>query len=350
VEGENLQKLVKAQAEIIKALETQIAGFKAQIAELQTIIARLQKDSRNSSKPPSSDIVKPKSAPQEKGTGKRKTGGQKGHRKHERIPFSPEQVDEFVEVRLQECPACGGRLNEDGEAVIKQQIDIVPKPFIVTEYHCHTYWCPTCRTYHTASEPERFRSGLFSVSLIAFAAYMKGRCHVSFGALKAFFQDILGIIVSRGFLAKQIRKTSGALQKAHEQLAQRLSREPHLYIDESGWKENGEKRWIWAFRTGKYAVFIIRGSRGAGVLEEVLGAGFDGVISCDFYGAYRKFQRTTGAVVQFCWAHLIREIRFLEEIGDRAVRRYGRRILKQVRLMFETIVRKGQMKRREWEL
>jgi transposase len=198
---------------------------------------------------------------------------------------------------------------------------------------------------------------LFSISLIAFAAYLKGRCHISFSALKDFFQEVLGIGISRGFLAKQIKKASGSLKETHGQLVQRLSGERHLYIDESGWKENGEKRWTWAFRAERYAVFIIRESRGAGVLEEILGRSFGGIITSDFFGAYRKFQRMSGALIQFCGtliqfcgAHLIREVLFFGKLKDRGVVRYGKRVIKQIRLMFETIGEKGAVGEEEWRI
>jgi transposase len=119
------------------------------------------------------------------------------------------------------------------------------------------------------------------------------QCH------ERLFQKVLGIRVSWGFLAKQVGKAGGSLKGEHEALERRLSGERHLHIDESGWKEEGEKRWIWAFRAEKYAVFIIRDSREEDVLEEILGRSFRGIISCDFYGAYRKFQRVTGALLQF---------------------------------------------------
>jgi hypothetical protein len=61
-------------------------------------------------------------------------------------------------------------------------------------------------------------------------------------------------------------------------------------------------------RAEKYAVFIIRESRGEAVLEEILGKEYKGIISGDFYEAYRKFMRVTGVMLQFCWAHLIREV------------------------------------------
>jgi hypothetical protein len=111
-------------------------------------------------------------------------------------------------------------------------------------------------------------------------------------------------------------------------LIERLKAEGQLHRDESGWKENGEKRWIGAFRAKKYAVFVIRDSRREKVLEEILGKGFKGI---------------TEAALPLCWAHCIREVLFLLKIEDEAVRRYGRRVIKQIGLMFETIHRKGEI-------
>jgi hypothetical protein len=81
MEGENLQELVKKPLGIIREQEARIAGLEAQIVGLKTTIARLQKDSRNSSKPPSSDIVKAKPEAQKNNHDKPlKIGGQKGRR------------------------------------------------------------------------------------------------------------------------------------------------------------------------------------------------------------------------------------------------------------------------------
>jgi transcription initiation factor IIE alpha subunit len=102
------------------------------------------------------------------------------------------RFDRFIEATLDACPECGGALHEHEEVVTKQQIEIVKKPYIVKEYHVHSYTCPVCETTHRAVEPEESRSGLFSAGLIALAAYLKGRCHVSFRALQAFFQDVFG--------------------------------------------------------------------------------------------------------------------------------------------------------------
>jgi transposase len=116
--GENLQELVKKQAKIISEQAETIKKLEALVRELQETIARLQKDSHNSPKPPSSDMVKPKSTAQKTNSGeKQKIGGQSGHKRHERIPFSPEHVDRFIEVTLPKCPLCGGMLEEDEKKV-----------------------------------------------------------------------------------------------------------------------------------------------------------------------------------------------------------------------------------------
>ena len=86
------------------------------IAELEAELAKAKKNSSNSSKPPSSDIVKPKK-PKGKGRrGKRKQGGQPGHPKHERPEFPTEMLDTTWEYHLSECPVCGDVLLPSGEA------------------------------------------------------------------------------------------------------------------------------------------------------------------------------------------------------------------------------------------
>ena len=67
---------------------------------------------------------------------------------------------------------------------------------------------------------------------------------------------------------------------------------------------------VWA---GKFTLFKIDPSRGSSVLREVLGETFGGVLGCDYFSAYRKYMADAGATVQFCMAHLIRDVRFLAD-------------------------------------
>jgi hypothetical protein len=89
-------------------------------------------------------------------------------------------------------------------------------------------------------------------------------------------------------------------------------------------------------------------SRGSVVLEKILGNNYAGMISCDFWGAYQKFDRLTSVALQCCWAHLIREVKFLAESKDKKVSRYGKRLLSAIPSMFSTIHRKGELLERNW--
>src|SRR5450759_4414277 len=96
-----VQALLDAQEARLKALE-------ATVARLQSQLAAVRKDSSTSSKPPSSDIVKPPKPEPPEGQDRRRIGGQPGHPKHERTAFPPELLnDGSFDYRLDLCPRCG---------------------------------------------------------------------------------------------------------------------------------------------------------------------------------------------------------------------------------------------------
>ena len=112
---------------LLKAALEENERLRAEIASLKAEIAVLKKDSSNSSKPPSSDIVKP---PQKhKCKEKKRIGAQKGHKQHLRTPFDAAEVDKIISLTLEACPDCGGALQATDEAVKKhQQIELIEKP------------------------------------------------------------------------------------------------------------------------------------------------------------------------------------------------------------------------------
>ena len=78
-----------------------------------------------------------------------------------------------------------------------------------------------------------------------------------------------------------------------------------------GTRKTAQKFWTWCFRAELYTLFRIDRSRGSKVLVEVLGEEFNGVLGCDYFSAYRKYMREFDVLVQFCMAHLIRDVKFL---------------------------------------
>jgi transposase len=79
------------------------------------------------------------------------------------------------------------------------------------------------------------------------------------------------------------------------------------------------------------------------VLLDLLWADFDGVIGCDYFSAYRRYMRMLSVEVQFCLAHLIRDVKFLMTLPDARDRAYGERLREALRELFGVIHRRDEM-------
>jgi len=326
-------------------LERRVEELQEQNTRLVQSLAAAKKNSSNSSKPPSSDIVKPAGArPQPKG--QRRIGAQPGHPKHERPPFPPEQIDQQIPYRLTRCPVNPAhriRPAEDRRRVL-QQLELADQPFVLTEHIAYGIWCYDCHCYHDAPLPEEVaRAGLFGPRLTSLAVYLKAKVHASYSGIRDFLRDVVGVQVSRGYVAKLLRKASQAFGGPYDQLIELLPHQIQLNTDETGHKENGRRYWIWCFRALDFIVFSIHPSRGTEVLLHILGREFKGLLGCDYYAAYRKYARQCSVLVQFCLAHLIRDVKYLCEFPDQHVQRYGQKLLAGLKTLFGVLHRKDQL-------
>src|SRR5262249_58945600 len=147
------------------------------------------------------------------------------------------------------------------------------------------------------------------------------------------------VTISRGQLAKVIAKVSEALAGPYGELLRALPSEPILNVDETGHKDRGQRLWTWCFRAELYTLFKIDPHRSADVLVEVLGQEFEGVLGCDHFSAYRRYMREWGVLIQFCLAHLIRDVKFLTTLPGQQERAYGERLRESLRTLFGVIHR-----------
>lgn len=315
---------------IIRSQEARITQLEAQVAELQEQVARLLKNSSNSSKPPSSDIVKP---PKAKSTGTQKPGGRKGHPGFFRKLFPIERIDEIQEHRLSECPSCKSPLGEEHETEpwIHQLAELPEKLTHVTEHRRLGYLCPGCHQQLYAPLSGGIEGEIFGPRLQSLVVYMKAALHGSYTSLEEFMQEVFEIPVSRSGLANQIKAVSPSLQLPYQQLQEALVQQPSLHVDETGHKDKGDRYWIWAFCTKLFGFFTVEASRGSQVLKRVLGETFKGTLITDFFSAYTKY---ASALQQFCLAHLIRDIKFLTTLPDTANQQFGIRLLRQFKRLF----------------
>lgn len=325
---ERLTKQVALLLERLRQLEQENIMLKERIAQLE-------RNSSNSSKPPSSDIVKPLKILRQPGK-KHNRGGQYGHTKFSRQPFEPHQVDQVIEYELTDKDAVG--LKPLDEWFVIQQIELPDKLYRVIEHRARKYLDPVTGKIHIAPMPDHIRKGgLFGADITAAVAFMKGSCHMSYTTIQQFFKELFELDISRGMLCKATQKVSDSLQPAYERLVERLPTERQIGVDETGHHDGGKLHWAWCFDTPDYSLFRIDKSRGCEVLEKMLGSDFSGLICADYWGAYRKYARLFDVRMQYCMAHLIREIRFLAEHSVKRVSRWGNCLLEWLKKLFKAL-------------
>ena len=325
--------------------DRRIADLEVRLAQVEAELAKARKHSGNSSKPPSSDIVQPPPKRSGKGRGRRKRGGQPGHPRHLRPLFEPEAVDRVIPYRYEACPCCGGRLHDAAQPPkIQQYVELAPKPVVIEEHRQIAQFCRRCQQvfYHPLAVSLQ-KSGLCGPQLTALVGFLQGACHMSFSTIRKFFRDVMEVPISRGQLAKLVRKVSASVEPAYADLLDRLPSEGRINVDETGHKDSGRRLWTWCFRAALYTVFKVSPSRGSDVLVDVLGREFAGLLGCDYFSAYRKYARLNeNVLLQFCLAHFIRDVKFLVEHPDRQNRNYGKRLLEHLKKLFATIHRRDQ--------
>jgi transposase len=331
-------------------LQEQLNALQAEMTDLREQLAAARKNSSTSSKPPSSDIVKPGPSPNAD-PDQRSRGGQPGHPKHERQPFPPEQITLFQEHTLDVCPDCGGPLRRNAQcARVVQQVDIVTPPLTIEQHTSPEYWCDHCDRPYKAPMPTHIdKGGLVGLELTALIAFLKGGCHASFSTIRTFLRDVVGVTISRGELSKILGKVSAALEKPYEELLRLLPNADVLNVDETGHKNNGERWWTWCFRAELYTVYHIDAYRSADVLMDILGKEFQGILGCDYFSAYRRYMREGGVRLQFCLAHLIRDVKFLTTLPDARDRRYGEDLRAALKDLFAVFHQREQLSARAFQ-
>jgi hypothetical protein len=156
--------------------------------------------------------------------------------------------------------------------------------------------------------------------------------------------DVLQVPVSRGYLAKLCNGViSASLAGSHEALKAAIPQQDTLGSDETSLKNNGKKHWIWCITAPMFTVFHIAASRGRKVLEELIGPDYDGHLHLDYFSSNCSFAWNFDIKAQYCWAHLIRDIRFLQKHPDEQARRWAEQLLDRTRRLFSAWHRREAM-------
>jgi transposase len=316
-----IQAYLAFQDQQIVSLREQIAALKAELEKLRQqladVQARAHQHSGNSSRPPSTDPpdmpVRPKRPPSG-----RKRGGQPGHPGHVRLMLGADAVAAVVEHWPGQCPSCtlplAPSLPTEGEPLVRQVWEILPLQAEVTEHRGWSVRCPHCGVPVPAAD---LPDGAFGPRLTAIGGLLHGRYRLSMRETAQVLDDLFGVPLATGSVSALCQEVSVALDESYADVRARVEAEAHANVDETGWKQAGERRWLWVAVTALCTLFVVAKNRSAAVLATVLGETFAGVVGSDRYKAYLSIPIERR---QICWAHLKRNLdAFAErggEIGD----------------------------------
>jgi len=306
-----------------RALLQQVADLRAQVADL----TRRLEDALRAGKRQAAPFRKGPPKPDPKTPG-RKAGDAHGRHGH-RPPPPPEQINECHEANLPDaCPHCRGRLIET-EVAEQYQTEIPRRP-IVRQFRVHVGHCARCGRRVQGRHPLQTSDALGAAAsqigpdAQAAAVLLNKRAGLSHGKVAAVFDALFGIDLARGASAQINLRAAQRLEPDYQALLADLPTSEQIAADETGWRIGGQSAWLHVWVGDRATAYGIDPRRSAAVLEEVIGADWDGYLSHDGFASYQRF---TEAVHQQCVAHVLRRARELLETATRGAVHFPRRVI-----------------------
>ena len=293
-----------------------IASLTARLNELED---RLVKNSRNSSKPPSSDgIAKPKPKSLRGKSGK-KPGGQKGHPGTTlSLAENPEHV---LLHRPKMCEGCGGSLSEQSSELSGyERRQVVDLPALlaleVTEHRAQRHRCLRCGTISTAPFPVEASARVgYGPRIEALMVYLMEYQLLPYERASELLEDLFGEPApGAGTLYSAVERCFEGLEETEEAIKEGLlggSEEVVGGFDETGLRVEGKGMWVHVASTHELTHYAVHEKRGVEATKEIgILPRFSGVAMHDGLSAYREYE---GCEHALCNAHHLRELTFVEE-------------------------------------
>jgi transposase len=295
---------------LIRALWAQVQALTARVADLEAKLGVPPKTPDNSSLPPSAG-KKPNRDSKRNRTGPRQgsLGRQGGGR------LLAEMPDETVSARPACCVHCQAALGEADQTLAGRfdKVDLPTVTPVVTRVERYAGHCRCCGGTTLAPLPAGLEPGTpFSLNIVALAMYLRFVHQVSYRRLSRLLLELFGLAISEGALDAAFQRGKPRFDAETAAILARLRRARVVCSDETGVRVDGRGGWNWVFQNDEVVVHVIRRSRGAGVVAEVLDGHRPAIWVSDLYGA----QRGHAAAWQICLAHQLRDCRFAIEAGD----------------------------------
>jgi len=293
-------------------LRVALAEAEARIGELE---AQVGKNSRNSSKPPSSDgldkpAAKPRSLRKRSG---RKPGGQAGHQGR-----TLEQVAK-PDVEVEHEPECcaGCRRSLAGRPVVgvekRQVFDLPAVKVTVTEHQLIERECE-CGQRSRGEAPEGVNAPVqYGPQVTALVIYLYVGQFLSKKRTALALAELFGTPLSQGTVSGMVARAAGGLDGFCDEVRKKIIDAPVAGFDETGFRVEGKLHWVHCARTGKYTLIYCHTHRGTKAMKDMdVLPGFTGVAVHDAWAPYDTY---VNAEHQLCCAHVLRELQGVADTG-----------------------------------
>ena len=301
---EQLREAIRSNPDAVIDL---ILNLEKRIEELE---ARLKMNSRNSSKPPSSDGLNKPSPKSLRQKSKNKSGGQPGHEGK-----TLEQVqtpDHSYELKLQCCPDSGVALDQTQIiATIKRQVFDLPSPKLeVTEYTAPVYCLDNGKQIH-ADFPEGVEGPVqYGFRFQAWLVYLSDYQMIPLRRIRSMCADLFGYSVSEATIVAARERCAANLERFMEVIGERLVNSTVLHADETGMRVEGKTAWLHSLSNSEYTLYHIDRKRGYDAIEKMgILLDYSGWLVHDFWSAYFKLPCKHA----MCNQHIVRELTYFEE-------------------------------------
>lgn len=297
---EEVKRLHKKQYEI---LESRIIELERKNKELEKRLIAYE----NAHTPPSRNFLK-----RERVESPKKSGRHEGHKGITRTFGNP---DKTIPLTTNKCPYC----HSHSITKIKTEsrlIEDIPEPVQtkVTQFLVNYYKCQCCGKEFRTKHKDLPEEGDFGNNILANVSLMKFQNRLPYRKIQESLEMIYGLKITSASILDFTRRVSEKMEEEYRRIFNRIRLSDYVYVDETSIRVNGTNYWIWTFVTAKDNLCIVRKSRGRKVVEEVLGKDYSGTIICDGWKVYPNFTDN----IQRCWAHLLREAKFLSRKNEEA--------------------------------
>ena len=302
-------EFILLQAEQINLQKERIARLESQITVLKE---RKAKNSRNSSKPPSSDQNKHKRTESLREKSNKKQGGQPGHKGH--CLETVKEPDEIKSHTISHCADCGYQLNKRADSIDIRQVFEIPDPEMwVIEHQTDIKECRNCGCTNKADFPtDATQKTQYGPKAKALMVYLNQYQLLPYKRIKFLFKDIFNHKISSATIFNAANESAGMVTNIEAKIKELLVKEPILTVDETGMNISGNKHWMHVASSGKLTHYGIHKKRGCQAMDEIgVLPKYKGITVHDHWNSYFKYNHVRHAL---CNAHHLRELKFVYKV------------------------------------